>query len=495
MKTQSKFSTKIIENAWQNSTSNNENKYSQLYKVIKRCITDFEIPNNWMLPSTRLLAENLNISRTTVIKAYDLLKLEKLILSKHGLGYFVNYKPYTVDKNLNSEKITDQIFQGISERSKSFLDNYALLNRDKNEFVAFRPGLPPLDIFPVNQWKKLLNNYWRYIKSSSLSYSQTTGLASLKESLREYLYISRNIKCDAEQITILSGSLQSMYIIGNTLLNPRDPIILENPTFPNVLSIFKSLKSDIIPVNVDKNGIDVQKLNAIKSNAKLIHLTPSNHYPLGVKMSLEKRKEILNWASKKNCIIIENDYENEIANHAENLPTIFSLDKENRTVYMGTFNRLLHPSIRIGFMVVPKYLIKAVNALQEHSHRFVAPSIQVVMNQFIEKNYLYQHLKNIISVSQHRHKLFIDQFSKFQNIKLISSKYSSLHVVGVFTTQNNSHMEEETIKKLSEQNITAFSLSKCYISNEKKYGLIFGYSAIRENLLNKKLIQLGNVLS
>lgn len=496
MNTNYKFPIKIIKNEWEILWSKDENKYTLLYKAIKNSILSGTLPHNWILPSTRQLSVELMLSRTTVIKAYELLHLEKLVLAKGGSGYRINYdkskdainKKSDFDFNLES-------YPKLSDRAVSFKKNYPLLNRPENENVAFRPGLPPLDAFPVNQWKHLLNNYWRYIKSSNLSYAQTTGINALKKSIKDFLYVSRNIRCHEDQIIITSGSLQSLYIIGNALVNAGDSIVLENPSFPNVHSIFKSLNASIQPVSIDGEGLDIHQLKQKRiDRPKIIHLTPSNHYPLGIKMSVLRRQELLKWASENKAIIVENDYENEIANHQEKTPTVFSLDKENRVVYMGTFNRLLHPSIRLGFMVVPEFLIETVNALQEHSHRFVAPSIQVVMNQFIAKNYLYKHMENIIKIARQRHELFIKFFNENKSMYLVNAKFCSLHVVAKFSKQDALIKEKEVIKLLYENNITAFPLSKCYITKEGDKGLIFGYSAVHEHILNKKLNILKNII-
>lgn len=472
-------------------------KYSQLYIAIKTCILKRELPDYWLLPPTRMLSNAMNLSRTTVLKAYELLLLEKLVVSRVGSGNRVNFTE--ADKDPSSQTMTasdSTAYPELSDKSKSYLKNITLINRLPTNDVAFRPGLPPLDAFPVNQWKKLLNAYWRHIKSSGLTYSQSTGILELKKSISDYLNVSRNLKCKPEQIVIVSGSLQSLYLIANTLINKTDKVILENPVFPNVHSVFKSSEAKLIPTDLDEQGINLKLLDKTKiKGAKLIHVTPSNHYPTGVRMSLKRRQELLLWASMNKALIIENDYENEIANAAEEMPTIFSLDGKDRTIYIGTFNRLLHPSIRLGYMIVPKYLINAVEALQEHSHRFVSPSIQIVMNQFIERNYLYQHIDKSIAFAKARFQLFISEFKVHcTSMYIESTQISSFHLVAYFKKETTIAEESDIINRLRSIQITAFSLSKCYISKEKKTGLILGYASVRPSVLKKKVKQMGTIL-
>jgi GntR family transcriptional regulator/MocR family aminotransferase len=473
------------------------NKYVVLYRAIKQCILNVELPNHWLLPSTRVLAQEMQLSRTTINKAFELLQLEKLIYSKPGSGNTITFEKPSLERansKTNSYPKADQ-YPEISEKGHSYLNNIALINRLPDRNLAFRPGLPPIDVFPVNQWKKLLNTYWRHIKSSGLAYSQSTGLEELKKSIANYLNISRNIKCNHSQIVIVSGSLQSLYLISNTLINKGDAVILENPVFPNVHSVFKSSQATLIPISLDNEGIDIKQLNSLTDYAKLVHVTPSNHYPSGIKMSMKRRQDLLQWASKHKALIIENDYENEIANTLETLPTLFNLDTEDRTIYAGTFNRLLHPSIRLGYMIVPKYLTNAVQALQEHSHRFVSPSIQVVMTQFIEKNHLYQHLKNSIDVAKKRHDLFIAEFKKVAAKMHIEAKpFSSFHVIALFNEPTSLEEEKQVITKLEAENISAFSLSKCYIGEPKQKGIIFGYAAVRSSVIINKIQKMVGIV-
>jgi GntR family transcriptional regulator/MocR family aminotransferase len=491
MNTSYKYSIDKIKNYYsQKKQGENIPKYIILYNAIKHCILKIELPNNWLLPSTRLLAKELNISRTTVNKTYEILQLEKLIIAKAGSGYRINYDPSQTETNDSKKELSHnkKNYPKISDIGIAYQKNITLVNKVFSQNIAFRPGLPPLDVFPVNTWKNLLNNYWRHIKSSSLSYSTATGLIELKKSIASYLNISRNVKCNYDQIVIVSGSLQSLYLIATTLINKGDSVVLENPSFPNVHSVFKSSQANLIPLEIDNDGIKIESLVNQKTKPKLIHVTPSNQYPLGVTMSLKRRREVLKWASKNKAFIIENDYENEIANRINAIPSIFSLDTEDRTIYMGTFNRLLHPSIRLGFMVVPQYLINSVEALQEHSHRFVSPSIQVVMNQFIEKNHLYRHLKYSIEIAKERYQLFCAEFEMISQKMVIPDKpCKSFHLVAEFKDQKDNRLEKEIIDKLEEQKITAHALSKCFIKPPKKIGLIFGYASVRPTILKQKI--------
>lgn len=474
------------------SRNKSQRLYQRIHNLLKDAIINNEIPEGSPLPATRILAEKLNVSRSTIIRAYELLRLEGYIDSKTGAGHRVKSIHNDSFQSLSSE-INEAGYPEISETGKSFLKNVSLINSTDDKSIAFRPGLPPLDIFPVNQWKNLSNLYWRYIKSSALSYSPSSGIEQLKKNIANYLNLNRGIKCDHRQIIIVSGSLQSLYLIGSVMLNPGDPITMENPTFPNVYSIFKSLRANIQPAGVDNEGLMVSEMIAHDhSSSKLVHTTPSCHYPTGARMSLTRRHQLLDWAKEHKAFIIENDYEHEVHNHRETMPSLFSLDKDQRTIYLSTFNRLLHPSIRIGYMVLPFYLLDAVEALLKHSHRFVPPSIQVVLNQFIEKNYLYTHVKHVVEVAEERKEIFLDTFNNYfdNSLSVVTNPVDTLHLS---LKLNTKVQDKELVSLFGQHNIIAHAYSKCFASDEKDQGLILGFSSVRPPIIKRKLIQMAEL--
>jgi len=482
------------------SSANQENtggqsKYFRLYEVIKDCIESLDLPPQVQLTPSRQLAQAIGLSRSTVVKAYELLHLEGYIMARQGSGYTIKAMD---TKDLDTELTidADSDYPKLSEVALAFMKNVGQLNTTDDKSVGFRPGLPPLDIFPVNQWKNLSNTYWRYIKSSALTYSPSSGNEQLKRSLAAYLNLSRGIKCQPSQIIIVAGSLQSLYLIGSVLINPGDTVLMENPTFPNVKSIFSSLRANMLGVPVDEEGIQLQEMDSARHHkAKLIHVTPSNHYPKGVQMSMQRRHEILEYAHKNQTFIIENDYEHEVNNFSreQSLPALFTLDQQWRTIFLGTFNRLLHPSIRVGYMVLPPCLIEPVEALLKHSHRFVAPSIQVVLHQFIEKKYIYGHLKKVVKTADARKKTFLETYQELlgDRYPIQPSPIRSLHLLAHLP---KGEKDQALCKNLLQRNILVHAYSKCFVMEPDYQGLIFGYSSIRSVNARGKLTRMASHL-
>lgn len=463
-----------------------------VYEVIRDLIENENLPEGYLMPPSRILAEQLGLSRSTLMKTYGLLTQNQFIESRQGSGTRVQKRSVIPEQRSDFS----QQYPGLSGFGKSFLENADHLIPSSGNTLAFTPGLPPVDIFPIGQWQKLTNEYWRNIRSADLNYSISSGLDSLKQSLCQYLRLSRRMICDPEQVVVVSGSLQSLFLLGSVLVENGDPVILENPTFPNVASIFRSLRAKILTVEGSGDGMDTDSLDLHSGKgAKVVHCTPSSQYPIGGKMSLEKRLKLIRWAEENSAFIIENDYEHEINNWQDHRDSIFSLDSGNRTVFLGTFNRILHPSIRLGYMILPPALIPAVKALQMHSHRFVPQSLQVVMTHFIDRNLIYRHVRRVIEEATERKKQFSEQFLKNfpdSEFSICSSASGGFHLLVDLPSKIQQDMK--LVQMLAKKQISVHSLSQCYLGSQVRNGLIVGYSCVGKAIMAQNIQRMAAIL-
>lgn len=469
-----------------NEADNEQSLYLKLSGAIIRAIVAKDLVSGDRLPPTRVLGNDLNLSRSTVIKAYEILCAEKYISPIQGSGYFINDVQKKKIKYSLRAINTKDIKPDVSKRAKQFKKNVNLMNRGDHSSIAFRPGLPPLDIFSVRQWQTLTNNYWKEVTFSELSYGSPLGLESLRQNISDYLKIYRNIKCDAEQVVIVTGSLHSLSIIGDVLLDEGDEVILESPTYANAIAIFKSLKAKIVPAQLDSEGLNLESIRKVRLNSpKLVYVTPSNQYPSGVKMSLKRRLELLDWATKKNCLIVEDDYDHEFSNWENPITSIFGLDNSNGVIYQGTFNKLLHPSLRLGYLIVPPYLIPEMKAVYEQSIRFVSPITQKIMSAFIEKGYLSNHIRKVVQVSNERRGIFIDCFTKhFEDTVKLHPVNDGLHLIAKLP----SHIDDIEMSSYLEKNdIIAFPYSKYFPKGHKENGLLMGFSSVSKRIIEEKI--------
>ncbi len=464
----------------------------KLYNAIAKAIINKKLPGDYQLPPTRVLAQDLKLSRSTVIKAYEILSVEKYIYSVQGSGYFVNDIEHKKIQHILATNAEDGAAPLVSKRALQFRKNVHIMNRGEYKGIAFRPGLPPLDIFPIRQWQSITNKYWKEITLSDLSYRHTLGLDDLRKNIVTYLNIYRNIQCNYQQVVIVTGSLHSLSILGDLFLDKNDEVILENPTYANAIALFKSLNAKIVAAKIDKEGMCIESIkNTRLKNPKLIYTTPSNQYPTGVQMSLNRRLEILDWAAKNDCLIIEDDYDHEFSNWSNPVTSIFGLDKGNRVIYQGTFNKLLHPSIRLGYLIVPENYIDDIKAMYEQSLRFVSPVTQQVMSDFIEKDYFSQHLRKVVRISNERRVFFTNCFKEIfkDEVELLSAT-NGLH----FIAKLPKHINDVAFSKVLGQNgIVVFPYSKYFFKGKRENGFLMGFSSVSESVIKIKLEKMHRI--
>ena len=475
-----------------NKQKHGQSLYLKLSGSIMRAILNKQLVKGSKLPPTRLLSKDLGLSRSTVIKAYEVLCLEKYITAKQGSGYIVNDVQHKkIEYSLKAVN-RKQANPRVSKRAKQFRKHVNLMNRGEHKGIAFRPGLPPLDVFPVRKWQNLANNYWKEITFSEMSYGAPLGLDVLRKNIVDYLRIYRNIQCDYQQVVIVTGSLHSLSIVGDLLIDKGDPVVVENPTYANAIAIFKSLGAKILTAPVDNEGLNVNHIKNTGSKApKLVYTTPSNQYPSGIRMTLGRRLELLGWAGERNCLIVEDDYDHEFSNWEKPISSIFGLDKSNCVIYQGTFNKLLHPAVRLGYLVVPPYLVEDIRALYEQSLRFVSPAIQKVMSSFIEKDYLSKHLRKVVEISNERRVCFTRHFNQhFGKDIQLHPVSGGLHVIA----QLPSHINDVDASIFLERHgIVAFPYSKYFLDGQKENGLVMGFSSVREPMIIEKIQKMARL--
>ena len=457
--------------------------YKKVYHAFRSAILNNDLPANCVMPSTRKLATSLHLSRSTVIKAYELLCVEGLLSSKSGAGHVITYA--NAAKNAKTSATNSRQFPSLSKMAQAFERNKDLVNTLDDNTISFRPGLPALDVFPIHQWKQLTNRHWQLITASELTYHNPVGMDALRISLVNYLNISRGIKCTVDQVFIVGGSLQSLFLIGSLVLDPNDTVALEEHSFPNVHSLFTGLRSRIIPAKVDEEGMTVEP---IKSNrkVKLVHTTPACQYPTGVQMSAARRLALLKTVSAKRAYLIENDYEHEINDSVNPQKPLFTLDQEDRTFYIGTFNRILHPSIRLGYMIVPKHLTEPMKNLMRHSHMFLAPAIQLTMRNFIEHRFFHNHISKLLKVIENRKQHFEKALSDLKN-PYCKPKFLSMPSLHMLVGLHPDISDSKLVERLKQKGVITHALSKCAVGNTALNGLIIGYASTREQHMKAKL--------
>ena len=347
-------------------------RYQQIARQLKAAITSGELKTGSRLPSSRTWAQENGISRTTVEQAYGELVAQGWLERRGQAGTFV------------------------SQTSPSALaEAPAVPPGDEHEPKPFQMGLPALDLFPRALWARLTGRRLRTQSRFDLTLGDPAGEAILRQAIADYLRFSRSIECQPEQIFITSGYAQSMSLILQTLAHPGDSMWVEDPGFPLIYPAIDGEGIQRLPVPVDHNGMDIEAAIARWPQARFALLTPAHQSPLGVALSLPRRRQLLAWAAQHGTWIIEDDYDSEFRYHGRPLPPLKSLDAPQRVIYTGTFSKSLFPAIRTAWIVVPAAEAAAFRQRINSTPCSVPTLWQCALADFIQQGHFWRHLKKM----------------------------------------------------------------------------------------------------
>ncbi len=382
--------------------------YRQLDAALRRFILDGTLRPAQKLPSTRELAQDLNVSRITVKSVYEQLVAEGYAEARTGAGTFVaqgldpDYAPsfWLPRRRAKPPEIE------ISDHAKMITSSKASIRHGKTD--GFRPGVPALDVFPVKAWNKYLFDAMTSHERRNLSYGPVTGSAALRQAVSRHLADARGMQADPHQIVITSGAQQAFVMIAFVLLDRGETVWYENPGHIAGRDIMQAMGARVAPVPIDCEGLDLDIAMSRYPNPTVIFTTPSHQQPLGTTMSLVRRLALLNYAQENGAWIIEDDYDSEFRYRGRPLPALSALDTERRVFYVGTFSKSMFASMRLGYIVVPPGLVdtfaKARNLLGQSSSAVV----ESAMAQFMDDGRFVEHIRKMRRVYRERRDILYD---------------------------------------------------------------------------------------
>jgi len=347
-------------------------RYQQIARQLKAAITSGELKTGSRLPSSRTWAQENGVSRTTVEQAYGELVAQGWLERRGQAGTFVSQ--------------TSPLAAAAVPIAHS---------SNEHEPKPFQMGLPALDLFPRALWARLTSRRLRTQSRFDLTLGDPAGEAMLRQAIADYLRFSRSIECQPEQIFITSGYAQSMSLILQTLASPGDGMWMEDPGFPLIYPAIDREGVQRFPVPVDQNGMDIDAAIARWPQARFALLTPAHQSPLGVALSLPRRRQVLAWAAENSAWIIEDDYDSEFRYHGRPLPPLKSLDAPQRVIYTGTFSKSLFPAIRTAWIVVPAAEAATFRQRINSSQCSVPTLWQYALADFIQQGHFWRHLKKM----------------------------------------------------------------------------------------------------
>jgi len=331
----------------------------QIYAGIRRAILEGNLRPGTRLMSSRALAADLGVSRITTLLALEQLQAEGYVTARRGSGMFVAHElpddlpqlPTPIGKALATHP-------PLSRRGAELAATPPASRRLPGPPRAFRLGAPAVDLFPRRVWSQIAQRCLKSLPASALDYGDPAGLPALREAISAHVGAVRGTRCDADQVFIVAGAARGLGLLCRMLLDPGDDVWLEDPGYSGARSAALGAGARIHPVRVDEEGLDVAAGARTAPAARLVFVTPSHQFPLGVTMSLPRRLALLRWASSARAWVIEDDYDSEFRYSTHPIPCLHGLDAGERVIYLDSFSKNLFPALRLGFVIVPKDLVR-----------------------------------------------------------------------------------------------------------------------------------------
>jgi GntR family transcriptional regulator/MocR family aminotransferase len=475
--------------------------YRQIYGAIRHAILSGNLRPTTPLPATRLLSKQLGVSRMTVINAYDQLFAEGYLEAKTGAGTFVAaHLPEEFLQTSGFERREHQ--QSSLARKVNFSDygkNLAqnsdsiLRHHGTSVLLPFQHGVPGIEEFPFDVWAKIAQRWQKKPPPPILSYGDSVGFQPLREAIAAHLASARGVRCKVEQIIITNGTQQALDLIGRIFLTKTADVYIEDPGYLGARDVFAATGARIVPVPIDEEGFDLQTARKLSRKARLVYVTPSHQYPLGVTMSLGRRLKLLEWARDRDAFVIEDDYNSEYRYRGRPLASLQGLDRDGRVIYLGTFSKTIFPALRLGYLVVPTNLIEvfaAARALTDlHS-----PSIdQAVLAEFVAEKHFARHIRRMRGIYEERQQILVEEVQKnLMGILEVAPAEAGMHLIGWLPRGTG---DRDVSRRAAEANLQIAPVSAYCINQKLRGGLLLGYTAFNERLIKQGVKKLARVLN
>lgn len=439
----------------------------QVYRELRRAIFDGRLRLGEKLPSTRELAVRLGVSRNTVSEAYERLTSEGYLVARTGSGTFVTQNLFVHAGSGQDHEASGELqLTPWATRLKGIREI-----EPRNELpYDFRPGVPDIAHFPIDTWRRIAARNLRIHSPSVADYGEAGGTYELRCAIARYLAHARAVHCEGEDVVVVNGSQQALDLLGRIFINRGDVVAIEDPGYPPARLTFSALGAHIVPVPVDEEGIQVDLL---PETARLLYVTPSHQFPLGVTLSLSRRSALLAWAVRCGAVIIEDDYDSEFRFGGRPLESLQGTDPAGVVVYLGTFSKALFPSLRLGYIVAPHSLQSAILNAKWSMDRHCPTLEQQMVASFIAEGHFGKHLRRMQKIYADRFGTLMNALSRWVPELSVFPCQTGLHLTGMVT-------EDISVEKLTALAATygvgLYSLSSLsFYLNEGHPGLIFGY--------------------
>jgi len=464
-----------------------------LYTALRGGILEGRLAPGARMPATRALARHYGLARGTVVAAFEQLKSEGYLEAQVGSGtYVARVLPDRLLKVAHPARVRAP---ATAERSQPRrLSDYgrrvrAFGNLEAGPIRAFRANQPALDLFPTTLWAQVAARRLRRASIDLLLGCGPMGYRPLQEAVADYLTTSRGVRCAPEQIAIVSGVQESLDLVARLFLNPGDRVAIENPGYVGAALAFEAYGATVAPVPLDDEGVT---LDAALKGARLLYVTPAHQFPLGVSMSLSRRLALLEWARTSGALILEDDYDSEYRYAARPLPALQGLDRDGQVLFAGSFSKVLFPSLRLGYLVVPADLVDRLAATRSVTDRHAPLLEQAVLADFISAGHFGRHIRRMRQIYAERLSVLSRcAEERLEGLLEISPVEAGLQTVGWLRGGIDGAVVE---KAAAVRNVEVTPISRYQRGTVAREGLLLGFAAVDTREIERGVRELAVVL-
>ncbi len=466
-----------------------------LFEALRAEILEGRLKPGARLPATRDLAAQYGLSRGTVVIAFEQLRSEGYVVGTVGSGTRVNavLPEALLSAPPSREPGRPPVTPAAAARHLSLFAREVKVFRgyEPRSLRAFRANQPALDLFPTTLWAKVAAHRLRRATPALLLGAEPLGYVPLRDAVAGYLRASRGVRCDAGQVAIVSGVQEALDLVTRLAVGRGDRVCMEEPGYPGAARVFEAHGATVVPIPVDAEGITLS--SRWWHGARLAYVTPAHQFPLGVGMSLPRRLALLEWARAGGALIFEDDYDAEYRYAARPAPALQGLDRHGVVCFAGTFSKVLFPSLRLGYLVVPRDLVERVAAAKSVMSRHAPLLDQAVLCDFIADGHFGRHLRRMREIYAERLGVLLEEGrARLEGLVEISGIEAGLQTVGWLCGDvTGLHAE----RAAAQRGVEVASLARYARAPLKREGVQLGFAAVDVDEIRRGVRELEVALS
>ena len=467
--------------------------HRQLYEELRALILSGRLAPGSKLPSTRLLAAEHGVSRNTVLQAFDQLMGEGYIEGRRGAGSFVSRDLPHRPARTSAASSAVRPLRGISARGHAIGVKHG---RQEPLPIPFAPGSPDVAAFPADLWARLVARSWRRLTVADYAAGDRAGYQPLRAAIADYLGAERAVRCSADQVLIFSGIRQAIDLTLRVLADSGDAVWMEEPGYRGVRATLKAAGCRAVPVPVDSEGLSVMAGARLAPRPRLICISPSHQYPLGITMSLARRLELLAYARRVRAWVLEDDYDSEFRYSGRPLAALQGLDDGGGVLYAGSFSKAMFPALRLGYLVVPEPLVESFRRARAALDDYPGPGLQPALAAFMQGGYFGSHVRQMRRRYAGRQAALIASAQAYLRGSLeVEPDPAGLHLIARLAPPLAQRMDDLDVERAAAGVVVAtVALSRFYAKRPAQQGLLLGYAAFDDAAIDMAAQRLGAAL-